>query len=142
MRKLRTKSGTGTAMFILAASTVLVFVWAPPAFAACTFDKSNQHTIGSVFHGWSRTFCEQTGTYTFSVQTNHGHGQKYVALWHSDTSHLHCDDLETGSINAFCTFSGLNTSHYSFHDIAGTSCTDRFTSDGHGFDCHPMESLP
>jgi len=66
---------------------------------------------------------------------------KYVALWHDGTTHLHCDDFETGSTNANCSTSGLNNAHYSYHDIADIPCNDRF-NDGHGFACHGMESLP
>jgi hypothetical protein len=127
---------------LLVATTALTVVWASPAYAICSSDKTNSHTVGSVSHGWSRTFCQPSGDYNFNVWTNHGHGQKYVALWHSDTSHLHCDDLESGSVNASCTKSGINVHHMSYHDIAGgVSCTDRF-NDGHGFDCHDMEALP
>ncbi len=122
-------------------SAGLLVVSAPPAFAACSFDNSNVHTVGSVNHGWERFFCQPANDYTYNVFTNHGHGTKYVALWH-DGGNLHCDRLVSGSNNATCSDVVNNTSHHSFHDIAGTSCTDRFNTDGHGFNCHDMEGLP
>lgn len=126
----------------LAVTTILtaglLVVAAPPAFAACETPTSNAHTVGSVNHGNSQTFCLPAGTFNYTVWTNHGHGQKYVALWHSGATHLHCDALTSGSQNASCTKGGINGSHFSHHDVAGISCVDRF-SDGHGFDCHDME---
>jgi lactam utilization protein B len=142
VRELKARSALATTLVLVAASFLLVGVWSPPAYAACSFDKSNEHTVGSVFHGWSRTYCEISADYTFSVETNHGHGNKYAALYHADLSHLHCDSYATGSVNAFCSKSGINVNHLSFHDVAGSaSCYDRMT-DGHGFDCHNMEALP
>jgi hypothetical protein len=109
------------------------------AFACDTSSDSNQHTVGAVFHGWIWSFNScQSNPYHYEVRTNHGHGSKYVALWHSGTTHLHSDDLESGSVNAYCADAVNSTHHYSWHDIAGTSCTDRF-NDGDGFDCHSME---
>jgi hypothetical protein len=94
-----------------------------------------------VFHGWDRYFCQPANNYDFNAFTNHGHGKKYVALWHSGTTHLHCDDYVNGAADAFCSDIVNNTSHYTWHDVADLSCTDRM-SDGHGFDCHSMEALP
>lgn len=130
-----------TAIILLVATMFLAVVWAPPAFAVCSSDKSNQHTVGSVRHGWSRLFCQPGNTYTFTGFTNHGHGTKYAAIYHSDASHRHCEKLVTGSANAQCTAGGLSASHFSFHEIAAGSCYDRM-ADGHGFDCHFMEALP
>lgn len=127
-------------LVVIATAMWLTFVsW--PAYAACSPAGANNHSIGSVSHGWSRVFCQPANTYTYTVWTNHGHGQKYVSLWHSGTTHLHCDDIESGSVNANCSTSGLNTSHFSYHDIADPACNDRF-NDGHGFACHEMEGLP
>ncbi len=137
----QSRSVAGTAILLLSFSAILIMTWAPPAFAACTFDKSNEHTVGSVFHGWSRTFCEQSGTYTFSGETNHSHGSKYVAVVDNTGYIFRCDDLESGSVNAFCSKSGLTVNNMSYHDIAGGGCFNRF-GDGHGFDCHFMETLP
>lgn len=117
-------------------------VWSSPAFAACSLDKSNQHSIGSVSHGWDRFFCQPANDYKFNAFTNHGHGSKYVALWHNGTTHIHCSDIESGSVNAFCSSTLANSNHYTAHDIATIGvCLDRFNTDGHGFDCHDMESL-
>ncbi len=126
---------------LLVVSAGLVGVWSSPAFAACSFDKSNSHAIGSVTHGWDRFFCQPANNYLFNAYTNHGHGTKYVALWHDGTTHLHCDSLVSGSGNAACSATVTSVSHYTFHDIANIACNDRF-NDGHGFDCHSMESLP
>lgn len=113
-----------------------------PAYAVCTSDKSNNHSIGSVPHGWQRFSCQPANNYKFNAWTNHGHGQKYVAIWDSVGPTLHCDNLASGSTNAACSTTAPNTSHYSYHDVAGViSCVDRF-NDGHGFDCHEMEALP
>lgn len=129
-------------LVILATSSWIIVSGAPPAFALCNFDTDNDHTIGSAFHGWDRWFCQPPNDYRFTVFTNHPHGQKYAALWHDGTTHLHCDVLVSGSANASCTDTLNNTNHYSYHEISSlTSCTDRF-SDGHGFNCHSMESLP
>jgi len=120
-----------------------ILVSSPPAFAICSFDAENAHVVGSVNHGWSRLFCLPSGDYDYTVFTNHGHGMyKYVALWHSGAEHLHCSDLESGSVNASCSRTVSTTHHQSSHDIADVlSCTDRF-NDGHGFDCHFMEAIP
>lgn len=129
----------------VAVSTLLglgvVLVAVDSAHAACSPDKSNSHTQGSVPHGWSRVFCQPANNYNFSAWTNHGHGQKCVAIWHSGASHLHCDQLASGSQNASCQAYGINVHHYSWYDVAGVSCVDRY-ADGHGFDCHQMEALP
>jgi hypothetical protein len=111
-----------------------------PAYAICSSDNTNSHTVGGVPHGWSRVFCQPSNDYTFTVWTNHGHGTKYVALVHAALEHTHCDNLATGSTNATCSRSGLNVHHASFHGT-GSSCYDRY-NDGHGFDCHVMEALP
>jgi hypothetical protein len=124
---------------LLATTTVIATV--EPASAICEFDKSNQHTVGSVFHGWTRTFCQPAGNWVYTVSTDHGHGAKYAALWHTGATHLHCDSLVSGSGNASCSDTVGNTHHYSSHDVADPACGDRF-GDGHGFDCHAMEGLP
>lgn len=127
------------AVFLLATAlfTALFVTWASPAHAVCSSDAANNHTTGSVPHGWSRVFCQPANTYNFTAWTNHGHGTKYVALIHSAFTHTHCDSLA----NASCSTSGLNINHGSWHEVASASCTDRF-NDGHGFDCHEMEALP
>ncbi len=118
-----------------------MFVQAPPAYAACQSDKSNEHTLGSAFHGWSRLFCQPENNFLFQAKTNHGHGTKYVGLWHDGTTHLHCDAIGTGSTNAYCTATVGTTNHYTHHDLADLNlCNDSF-NDGHGFNCHNMESL-
>lgn len=119
----------------------LVIVSSQPAFAACSFDTDNDHTVGSVFHGWDRLFCQPANDYRFTAFTNHGHGTKHAALWHVGATHLHCDSLASGSSYATCTDTVNNTNHETFHDRAGVSCTDSF-NDGHGFNCHFVESLP
>jgi hypothetical protein len=122
---------------------IVVGVWtlvlvSQPAFAACEPSTSNAHTVGSVYHGNRQTYCLPAGTFNYTVWTNHGHGNKYVALWHTGSTHLHCDVLAGGSNNAQCSTSGINGHHHSYHDIAGLSSVDRFP-DGHGFDSHSME---
>lgn len=48
----------------------------PPAYAVCTSDKSDPHTVGSVPHGWSWVFCRAANEYTFTTWTDDGHRQK------------------------------------------------------------------
>lgn len=119
----------------------LLVVWAPPAMAACTLDVVNKHTLTTgVFHGWERFFCQPPGNYRFNANTNHGHGNKYVALWHSDNSHMHCDVIGSGSVNAFCSDTVNNTNHDTFHE-APLQCGSLY-GDGHGISCHTMEAIP
>lgn len=113
---------------------------ATPAHAACSLDKTNQHTLGEVFHGWSRLFCQPENNFIYQAKTNHGHGTKYVGLWHDGTTHLHCDSLVSGSGNATCQDTVTSSAHHTYHDVASSSCTDDM-GDGHGFNCHNMESL-
>lgn len=118
-----------------------MLVWSLPAYAVCSSDKTNNHTVGSVSHGWSRVFCQPANNYNFTAWTNHGHGTKFVEIAYNDTSHVHCSSIVSGSKNASCSKSGINSSHMSGHDIATPTCTDRF-NDRHGIDCHFMEALP
>ncbi len=137
--------GTVSLVLVITAG-LLVGILSSPALAACSSDKSNTHTVGSVFHGWDRFFCQPANNYKFNGYTNHGHGQKYVAIWNSPvTGNPDCDNLASGSVNAFCSAIVADVHHQSYNDIAAVQgsgyCTDRFP-DGHGFDCHFMEPLP
>jgi hypothetical protein len=118
-----------------------LWVTASPAMAACSLDNTNQHTLGDVFQGWSRLFCQPANNFIFQAKTNHGHGDKYVGLWHDGTSHLHCDSFVSGSGNATCQDTVSSTAHHTYHDVAGSSNCNDSMGDGHGFNCHTMESL-
>lgn len=115
----------------------------PSARADCIGgDATNYHTNNSIYHGWTRNYSCVTGNYTFHVWTNHGHGSKYVALWHDNTTHLHCDDyVSSGSSGASCSDTVGSTAHYSWH-VAPSGQSDCRYSDGHGVCGHGMESLP
>lgn len=138
MRGLKLRVTGFTATVVLAGAVGLVFVWAGPALAACSPDGSHVHTTGGIGHGINRLFCEPAFNYTFNAHTNHGHGQKYVAIWHQDGSHLHCDDLETGSVDAYCVTSGVNIDHDAYLDVAIAGGCDKF-SDAHYICAHFME---
>jgi hypothetical protein len=127
-------------VLILFSSSILV-ASSSPAFAACSFDKDNDHVVSGITHGWDRFFCQPANNYNYDAFTNHGHGDKYAALWHSDASHIHCDDIGNGSVNAFCSATVPNTHHETFHDAPLGGCLNRY-GDGHGIDCHDMEALP
>ncbi len=124
---------------------LLVSILSAPAFAACTSDATNHKTVNGVLFGWDRFFCQPANNYLFNGYTNHSHGQKYVALWNSTVTVLDCDNLVSGSTNAFCSKTVSDVHHQSYHDIAAVMgpgyCNDRFT-DGHGMDCQFMGPLP
>ena len=67
---------------LLALVATYVLALASPAVAVCQADKSNEHTLGEVFHGWSRLFCQPENNFLYQAKTNHGHGTKYLAFWH------------------------------------------------------------
>jgi hypothetical protein len=124
---------------------VLVFatmVIPGPAASACQIgvNRANNHTQGSVPHGWSRAWsCDH---YNYNGWTNHGHGTKYVALVASPTGNILCDAVATGSTNASCRRNSGSTHIGSFHDTGpATGGCDLF-NDGHGICPHTMEPIP
>ncbi len=132
----------GFAAVIVVAASLVAFT-AGPAFASCSADGSNEHTLGGVFHGWDRYFCTPGSTYSYNGYTNHPHGEKYVEILNSNNGNDNCDDLESGSLNAFCSAGNFTTTnHESYHEApTDGSCTARY-SDGHGIDCHIMGASP
>jgi hypothetical protein len=141
-RTSRTKAAVGA--FLLGLVALGVY-HAPSARAACVPGDSatSAHTPSGtgVFHGWDRVLIQpQCIDYDFDAWTNHGHGDKYVALVHSTgTFHTHCDSLATGSQNASCSRTLSSKQHMSFHSTDGT---DGLYGDGHGISDHFMEALP
>lgn len=138
MRGLKQRITALAATVVLAGAAALVIVWAGPALAVCSPNGSHVHSTGGINHGINRLFCEPAFNYSFNGHTKHGHGTKYVAIWHSDVSHVHCDDLETGSVDAYCVTSGVNIDHSTYHDIANAGGCDKF-GDGHYICAHFME---
>lgn len=135
-------TSTFLALFaLLPAAGATVLLTPDTAGASCQADVTNEHTVGGVFHGWHRFFCQPGATWSYTAETEHDHGNKYVSINNSNNGNLNCDDLESGSAFAICSKSGFTTTnHDSFHE-APLNCGSLY-SDGHGIDCHIMEAEP
>lgn len=101
----------------------------------CSETKSNRHTIQGIDHGWNRRIDCDRNQYYYTSRTAHSHGQRYVALYHNDYLHRHCDIYGNGDDAVSCSDWVDNTNHFSWHTTYGTY------GDGHGISNHEMESL-
>jgi hypothetical protein len=131
-----------TLAFIAAA----LFAWQvvlvqPHAAYACTSgsNASNSHVQAGIDHGWDRVWsCDQ---WVYHGWTDHSHGVKYADLYNFSTSSIKCSDAESGSTEAFCSWSSTSASIGSDNDTGAAGGCDLF-SDGHGICLHQMEPLP
>ncbi|MDQ3981365.1 MAG: hypothetical protein M3271_01645, partial [Actinomycetota bacterium] len=85
----------GSRILAVLTTAISLTVVGPPAVVASD-DAANSHTVGGIDHGWDRRHHTFDGGYHFHGWTGHGHGSKYVAVWHVMASHLHCDKLGNG----------------------------------------------